>query len=129
MCKRLILGFSLLLLTNELQACEIVAYRDWSIRTVQEITKAINDIWAITKRVTYQNLQTRLIAENLLALRKYSKSISLTFETKDFETIYYGRWSNSEEPLLDTQFQLDRKTCCREKLEGERDILAIKREM
>lgn len=172
MCKNLILCFSLLLLANVSQACEIVVYRDGSIRTAQEITKAVDDICAITERVTYQNPQTRLIAENLLALREYSKSISLTFETmdicvaagsiltqkiseikncvenwtkenfskdsttllfqalKDFETIYYGRWSNSEEPLLDTQFfsSIERRVA-RENLEGERDILAIRREM
>lgn len=146
MVKKLILCFSLLLLANESQACEIVAYRDGSIRTVQEITKAVNDICTMTEQVTYQNPQTRLIAKKLLEIRDYSESISLTFETmdicvaagsilrdkiaevkkcvetwtrenfskdstnlllqalKDFETIYYGKWLNSEEPLLDTQF-------------------------
>lgn len=172
MCKKLILYISLLLLANESQACEIVAYRDGTIRTVQEITKAVNDICEITERATYQNPQTRLIAEKLLALRDHSKSISLTFKTmdicvaagsilsqkiseikncvenwtrenfskdsttllfqalKDFETIYYGKWLNSEEPLLDTQFFSSIESrVARGKLEGERDILAIRREM
>lgn len=52
-------------------------------KNLQEITKAVNDICEITESATYQNPQTRLIAENLLALREYSKSISLTFETMD----------------------------------------------